>query len=194
MKRICVFCGSNPGAHPDYRDAATALANILADRGLGLVYGGASVGLMGTIADAILKRGIEVVGVIPHPLISREIAHKGLAELRVVASMHERKAVMAELSDGFIAMPGGFGTLEEFFEIVTWGQLGIHAKPFGLLNVRNYFDDLLRFLDHCVDEQFLKPKHRATILTAADPSALLDLFADYQPAGGHKWFDLRGKS
>jgi uncharacterized protein (TIGR00730 family) len=194
MKRICVFCGSNFGARPEYREAAIALAKTLADRGLALVYGGASVGLMGVIADATLARGAEVIGVIPNPMVSRELAHKGLTELRVVSSMHERKAVMADLSDGFIAMPGGFGTLEEFFEIVTWGQLGIHAKPFGLLNVRNYFDGLLEFLDRCVSEQFLKPRHRETILVAPEPATLLDLFERHQPAGGDKWLDRRRES
>jgi uncharacterized protein (TIGR00730 family) len=187
MKRICVFCGSNSGARPEYRAAAIALAESLADRGLSLVYGGASVGLMGVIADAMLARKAEVIGVIPNPLVSRELAHRGLADLRVVSSMHERKAVMADLSDGFIAMPGGFGTLEEFFEIVTWGQLGIHRKPFGLLNVRDYFGGLLRFLDHCVAEQFLKPAHRATVLAAPEAAALLDLFERHRPAGADKW-------
>jgi uncharacterized protein (TIGR00730 family) len=194
MKRICVFCGSNFGSRPDYREAAIALADTLADRGLALVYGGASVGLMGVIADAMLGRGAEVVGVIPRPMVSRELAHKGLTQLRLVSSMHERKAVMADLSDGFIAMPGGFGTLEEFFETVTWGQLGIHAKPFGLLNVRNYFDGLLEFLDHCVGERFLQPRHRGSILVADEPGPLLDLFARHQPAGGNKWFDRRRES
>lgn len=194
MKRICVFCGSNLGARPDYREAAIALAHTLADRGLGLVYGGAGVGLMGVIADAMLARGAEVIGVIPNPMVSRELAHKDLTELRVVSSMHERKAVMADLSDGFIAMPGGYGTLEEFFEVVTWGQLGIHAKPFGLLNVSNYYDGLLEFLNHCVAEQFLKQRHRGSILVATEPASLLDMFARHQPAGGDKWIDRRRQS
>ena len=194
MKRICVFCGSNFGIRTEYRAAAIALADALADQGLGLVYGGASVGLMGVIADAMLASGAEVIGVIPNPLVSRELALKGLSDLRVVSSMHERKAVMADLADGFVALPGGFGTLEEFFEIVTWGQLGIHRKPFGLLNVRGYFDGLLRFLDHCMAEQFLKPAHRATILSASEPAALLDLFARHQPAGADKWIGRRRES
>ena len=194
MKRICVFCGSNPGRQPEYRMAAVRLADALVERGLSLVYGGASVGLMGEITDAMLARGGEVFGVIPNPIVSRELARKGLTELRVVNSMHERKAVMADLSDGFIAMPGGFGTLEEFFEVVTWGQLGIHRKPFGLLNVCDYFGGLLRFLDHCVEEQFLKPRHREIILVASEPDVLLDQLERYQHPGDDKWINRRRES
>ena len=177
LRRICVFCGSSPGARPEYREAALQLADTLVDRKLGLVYGGASVGLMGQIADRVLARAGEVIGVIPNTLVEMEVAHAGLADLRRVGSMQERKAVMAELSDAFISLPGGFGTLDEMTEMVTWSILGIHGKPSGLLNIDGYYDPLLRFLDHAVTEGFIKPKHRALLMVANTPSEILNQFA-----------------
>lgn len=187
QKRICVFCGSSPGLHPDYLAAARELGAALARHNLSLVYGGAHVGLMGEIANSVMQRGGEVIGVMPQSLIDREIAHQGLSELHVVQSMHERKALMAELADGFIALPGGFGTLEELFEIVTWGQLGLHRKPFGLLNVNQFFAQLIEFLDFAVDQQFIRPQHRQMILVDADPDQLLERFAAYDPPKVAKW-------
>jgi uncharacterized protein (TIGR00730 family) len=180
VKRICVFCGSSPGGHPFYREAAALLGRTLAERRIGLVYGGASVGLMGILADAALEAGGSVVGVIPEALAKKEVAHEGLTALRIVGSMHERKAAMADLSDGFIALPGGMGTLDEFFEIVSWAQLGLHRKPCGLLDVEGYFAPLLTFLDHAVEERFVKEAHRRLILVAGQPGTLLDLFAQRQ--------------
>ena len=181
LKRICVFCGSNVGLRPGYVDAARLLAAELVQRKLGLVYGGGQVGLMGTIADAALAHGGEVIGVIPGPLASRELAHPGLTEMRIVASMHERKATMASLVDGFIALPGGLGTLEETFEILTWAQLGIHRKPVGILNVEGYYDGLLRFLSHAVREEFVRPEYFALLLFGDTPAELLDRFAAWEP-------------
>lgn len=174
MKRICVFCGANAGSCPVFADAARALGAALAARGLGLVYGGGNVGLMGTVADAALAAGGEVIGVIPATLVQRELAHEGLSALHVVGSMHERKALMADLSDAFVAMPGGYGTLDEFFEVLTWAQLDLHRKPSGLLNVEGYFDHLLRFLDRAVDEGLLQARNRGMFVVGTDPSALLD--------------------
>ncbi len=181
MKRIAVFCGSSPGAQPAYGDVARTLGHLLAERGLGVVYGGASVGLMGTVARAAIEAGGEVIGVIPRSLADREVAFTGLADLRVVGTMHDRKLAMADLSDAFIALPGGLGTLEEVFEVWTWGQLGMHSKPCGLLNVSGYYDRLIAFLDHTAAEQFIEPEHRAMILVDDQPAALLDQFARYQP-------------
>ena len=189
MKRICVFCGSSLGARPAYREAAALLGRTLAKRHIGLVYGGASVGLMGILADAALDAGGSVIGVIPEALAEKEIAHEDLTALRVVGSMHERKAVMADLSDGFIALPGGMGTLEEFFEIVTWAQLGLHGKPCGLLDVEGYFTPLLTFLDRAVEERFVKEVHRGLLLVAAGPAALLDAFAKHRAPVAEKWID-----
>jgi len=176
MQRVCVFCGSSPGSHTDYLLAAEELGRTLAERGIGLVYGGAGVGLMGRLAEKVLAGDGEVIGVIPEALVRKEVAHVVIPDLRVVDSMHERKAVMADLADGFIAMPGGLGTLEELLEILTWGQLGIHKKPCGILNVRGYFDTLVGFLDHAVDQLFIKAEHRDLILVADEPERLLDLF------------------
>jgi|SRR3990170_1214248 len=170
---ICVFAGSMPGAKYDYADAARKLGCALAERGHELVYGGGNVGLMGVIADAVLELDGHVTGVIPDTLVSKEVAHKGLSDLRIVRSMHERKALMAELSDGFIAMPGGIGTMEEFFEVLSWAQLGIHNKPCGLLNVAGYYQPLLQFLDHAVDHGFLKAKHRSLLIVESEPHRLL---------------------
>jgi len=189
MKNICVYCGSNPGRQEAYSSAARALAKSLVDRNLGLVYGGASVGIMGLIADTVLQLGGRAVGVIPEALVRKEVAHKSLTELHVTQSMHERKTLMAELSDGFIAMPGGIGTLEEIFEIWTWAQLGIHAKPCGLLNAAGYFDALTTFLDHAVAEQFVKPPHRAILIVEQTPDVLLDRFASYQAPTVQKWVE-----
>ena len=160
MRSVCVFCGSNPGRRPEYLAGAADLGRVLAARGIRVVYGGAHVGLMGALADAVLAAGGEIVGVIPGLLVDAEVAHPGLSDLRVTGSMHERKALMADLSDGFIALPGGLGTLEEFAEIVTWAQLGLHAKPTGLLNLLGYYDGLLGFLDHATAERFVRPDHR----------------------------------
>jgi len=189
MKNICVYCGSSPGRLEAYSDAARALAQALVERDLGLVYGGASVGIMGLVADSVLQLGGRVVGVIPEALAQKELAHKGLTELHVTTSMHARKTLMADLSDGFIALPGGIGTLEEIFEIWTWAQLGFHAKPCGLLNVAGYYDGLVAFLDHTVAEQFVKPLHRSILSVEQEPSALLDRFAAYKAPSAHKWLD-----
>lgn len=179
MRRICVFCGSSPGKHPEYRQAAALFGRTLALEGIGLVYGGASIGLMGAAADAAREAGGEVIGVIPKSLVDLEVAHTGLDDLRVVGSMHERKALMAELSDAFVALPGGIGTLEEFFEVWTWAQLGSHSKPCAFLNTRDFYDPLLGFLDHVVDEAFLKPVHRGMVLVEKDPEALLRSIRSY---------------
>lgn len=187
MKNICVYCGSSPGRLEAYADGARALAQALVARDLGLVYGGASIGLMGLVADTVLQLGGRAVGVIPHALARKEVAHKSLTELHITQSMHERKTLMAELSDGFIAMPGGIGTFEEIFEVWTWAQLGIHAKPCGLLNVAGYYDGLTRFLDHAAEEQFLKPQHRGVLIVEQEPVALLDRFAAYQAPSVQKW-------
>jgi len=184
MKRVCVFAGSSAGVRPEYMTAATDLGRVLAARGIGLVYGGARVGLMGAVADAVLTGGGEVTGVIPRSLVEKEVAHSGLTELRVVTTMHERKALMADLSDAFIALPGGWGTLDEFFEILTWAQLGLHCKPCGVLNVQGYFDRLLSFLDHSVEQGFVRREYGALLAVSDDPSTLLDaLRAQTPPAG-----------
>ncbi len=187
LRRVCVFTGSRLGADPAYAAAAEELARAAGAAGLGLVYGGASVGLMGVLADAALDAGLEVTGVIPQALVDREIAHPRLRDLRVVGSMHERKALMAELSDAFVALPGGAGTLEELFEVYTWSQLGLHAKPCALLNVRGYYDGLAGFLDHAVSEGFLRPEHRETLLVGEEPAALLAALAAWEPSGVVKW-------
>jgi uncharacterized protein (TIGR00730 family) len=189
MERICVFIGSSPGQRPQYARAAQDLAAVLVQRRLTLVYGGSRVGLMGTLADSVLGAGGEVIGVIPDGLFSRETPHTGLTELRIVKSMHERKQVMADLSDGFIALPGGVGTLEELTEIYSWGQLGLHRKPCGLLNVEGYFDHLIRFMDHALEEGFLKPVHRDRLLVGEDPGALLDQLNGYRAPDLDKWLD-----
>src|ERR1017187_1849398 len=189
MKRICVFCGSSSGSRPEYRVAAEELGAELARRSTGLVYGGGNVGLMGVLADAVLKVGGEVIGVIPENLMAREVGHKGLTKLHVVRSMHERKALMADLSDAFVAMPGGFGTLEEFCEIVTWAQLGLHAKPCGILNVLGYYSPLLAMLDHAVEERFLKPENRALVLARESPVELLAALEEWRPTKIEKWLD-----
>lgn len=180
MRRVCVFCGSSPGVHPEYREVAARLGRQLAHDGIGLVYGGASIGLMGTVADAAREAGGEVIGVIPRSLVDLEVAHNGLDDLRIVGSMHERKALMSELSDAFVALPGGIGTLEEIFEVWTWAQLGSHAKPCAFLNVRGFYDSLLGFLDHVVEDGFLRPVHRDMVLVETEPEALLRAIRRYE--------------
>ena len=189
MRRICVFCGSNPGARPEYARAARELGSTLAESGIGLVYGGASVGLMGTVADAVLAAKGEVIGVMPRSMVEREVAHRGLHDFRVVGSMHERKALMADLADGFIALPGGLGTLEEFFEVWTWAQLGEHSKPLGILNVAGYYDPLLAFFDRLVSERFVHPEHRAMVVVEENSEELLSRLASYRPPAVSKWID-----
>lgn len=189
MKSICVFCGSNPGSDPVYAAGARAMGAEIARRGLVLVYGGGAVGLMGIVANAALEAGGEVHGVIPYALRQKEVGHHGLTRLEVVDTMHTRKARMAELSDGFVAMPGGIGTFEELFEIWTWGQLGIHAKPLGLLNIAGFYDPLAQFLDATVGAGFLKDQHRGMAMTDTDPAALLDRMEAYVPAAVYKWVE-----
>lgn len=191
MQRLCVFCGSAAGVRPAYAEAARALARELVRRGIGLVYGGGSVGLMGILADAVLASGGDVVGVIPRGLATPELAHPGVRDLRVVRSMHERKALMAALADGFVALPGGLGTLEETLEVLTWAQLGIHQKPVGLLNAAGYWDALLALLAHAAREGFLSAEHRALLLAADTASALLDRLAGWRPERvARVWLDL----
>jgi uncharacterized protein (TIGR00730 family) len=190
LRRLCVYAGSNTGSRPDYAEAAAALARTMAGRGIGLVYGGGKVGLMGVLADTILAEGGEAIGVIPQALLDREVGHSGLTELRVVASMHERKALMAELSDGFVAVPGGIGTLEELIEVFTWSQLGIHDKPCGVLDAVGFYGALSGFLDHMVDEGFLRAAHRATMLSASEPRTLLDRLEAWEPVRVAKWLNL----
>ena len=186
-RRFCVFCGSSAGGRPEYAVAAEAMGRELVARGISLVYGGGRTGLMGVLADAALAAGGEVIGVIPHALVAKEVAHRGLADLRVVGSMHERKALMAELADGFIAMPGGYGTFEEFCEILTWKQLGLVTKPFGLLNVAGYYDSLLGLFDHAVTERFLKASHRDFVIADTDPGALVTRMLEYTAPREEKW-------
>jgi len=181
VRRVCVFCGASSGRSPAYAEAARSLGATLARRGLGLVYGGGRVGLMGAVADGALGGGGEVVGVIPQELVDRELAHGGLSELRVVGSLHERKALMAELSDGFISLPGGVGTMEELFEVWIWAQLGLHDKPVGLLDVDGFYEHLLRFTDTMVESGFLRKPYRDLLLVDRDLPALLEKFADYRP-------------
>jgi uncharacterized protein (TIGR00730 family) len=187
LRRICVFAGSNAGHRPEYRDGAAALGREMAAREIDLVYGGAHVGLMGVIADTMLAAGRGVFGVIPETLMTRELAHTGLTELRVVKSMHERKALMAEWSDGFIALPGGWGTLEELFEVLTWAQLRIHDKPCGILNLEGYFDPLLAFIGRTVDEGFVRPAYLQMVAVQSSPGALLDQLEVYRPPVADKW-------
>ena len=189
MKSICVYCGSNFGSHNSYLEAAQGLGAELAERGFTLVYGGGKVGLMGAIADSALAAGGEVVGVIPQALVDKEIAHNGLSDLRVVGSMHERKSLMADLADAFIALPGGLGTLEEFCEVATWTQLGFHKKGCGLLNVEGFFDGLLTFLDRAMEEKFIRSEHRRIILSAKEPVELIEKLAQFEVPTVHKWID-----
>jgi uncharacterized protein (TIGR00730 family) len=186
-QRVCVYAGASVGADPAYREIAEALAGALARRDIGIVYGGGSIGLMGALADASVEAGNEVIGVIPRFLDVREVGHRGVTELRVVETMHERKMLMAELSDAFITLPGGIGTLEELIEILSWSQLGLHRKPIGLLDVRGYWDPLVRLLDHATQQRFIRDDHRALLLSAEDPDALLDAMAAWEPPSGNGW-------
>ena len=187
VQRVCIFCGSSTGTHPSYRAAAAAMGRTLVRRGKGLVYGRGRVGLMGVIADAVMEAGGEVLGVIPQSLAQKEIRHDGLTRLEVVPNMHARKAKMAELSDAFVAMPGGYGTLEELFEVVTWAQLGLHEKPIALLNVGGYFDGLLGCIDSAVAEGFIRPEDRRLLMSGSEPDALLDALERFEPAPQEKW-------
>jgi len=191
LTSLCIFCGSSPGADPVYADAARHLGRLLAGRRTRIVYGGGCVGLMGELADAALAVGGEVIGVIPEGLVAREVAHKRLTDLRIVKTMHERKALMSDLSDGFVALPGGAGTLEEFFEVWTWTQLGIYQKPAALLNVAGYFDGLLTFLDHAVAQRFLRDEHRAMVLVDDDAERLLQRLDSARVPDVPQWVDRR---
>ncbi len=191
LRRICVYCASSPGARPVYAERARALGALLARRGIALVYGGGHVGLMGTVADGALDAGGHVIGVIPRALMDRELGHTGIQDLRVVADMHERKMTMAGLADAFIAMPGGWGTLEELTEMLTWLQLGIHAKPIGVLNVAGYFDGFLRFAESMIEERFVRPEHRALFRVETEPEALVDRLAAPAAPPIDKWMDFR---
>ena len=194
MQRLCVFCGSSAGSPPIYAEATRQMGQALAARDLGLVYGGGHVGLMGILADSVLASGGSVIGVIPQALVDKELAQAGLTELHVVTTMHQRKALMADLADGFMALPGAFGTADELFEILTWAQLGLHAKPIGLLNVAGFFDPLRAWLDHTVREGFLRSAHRRLLLEAEDPERLLDLLEQYRPvAETPKWIEERDR-
>src|SRR5688572_26615417 len=187
IRRVCVFCGSNSGSNPAYIEAARHLGRLFAGEGIALVYGGGSVGLMGEVADAVLGAGGEVIGVIPHALWAREVGHRGLTDLRIVDTMHERKAMMADLADAFIALPGGLGTLEEIFEIWTWAQLGLHRKPVGFLDVKGFYAPLMQFLDRAAVERFLKEEHRAIAVIERDPALLLQRFESWRPPRVEKW-------
>ncbi|MDQ3946208.1 MAG: TIGR00730 family Rossman fold protein [Actinomycetota bacterium] len=187
MRRVCVFCGSSPGERPGYAEAARAMGQAVAGQGIGLVYGGGRVGLMGVLADAALEAGGEVIGVIPEHMTSREIAHYDLSDLRVVGSMHERKALMYELADGFVALPGGLGTLEELFEILTWCQLGVQVKPSGLLDADGFFSRLVDFLDHVTSEGFIKEVHRRLVVVDEEPERLLDEMRAFEPPPLPRW-------
>lgn len=185
--RIAVFCGSSSGRRPEFQQAATRLGRLLAQQGIGVVYGGASVGLMGAVATAAREAGGEVIGVLPQSLMDRELAHQGLSELHIVSSMHERKATMSELADAFLALPGGIGTFEELFEVWTWGVLGYHRKPCGLLNINGFYDGLISFLDHVVEDEFLRPVYRDMLLVESSPEAMLDAVRNYVPPALPKW-------
>jgi hypothetical protein len=192
VRRVCVFCGSSPGSDPAYLEAARGLGATLGHRGLSLVYGGASVGLMGAVADAALAAGAHVTGVIPSSMVTREIAHPALHDLRVVATMHERKALMADLADAFVALPGGIGTLDETFEILTWAQLGLHGKPVGFLNVAGFYDPLVAFLERGIAERFIRAEHRGLFVMAGTAEDLIDRLARYAAPAVEKWLDRAG--
>lgn len=190
MERICVFCGASPGARVEYAQATTELARLLAADGIGVVYGGGGVGLMGVLADAVLAEGGEIIGVIPRALVDREIAHRDVSDMRVVGSMHERKALMAELADAFIALPGGIGTLEELFEVYTWAQLGLHRKPCALLSVEGYYDGIAGFLAQAVEERFLRQETRDLLMVEREPAALIERLKSFEPPTLiSKWID-----
>ncbi|HWJ72064.1 MAG TPA: TIGR00730 family Rossman fold protein [Kaistia sp.] len=185
--RLCVFCGSNEGFRPEYRNAAVALGQTIAAHDSALIYGGSKVGLMGAVADAVLAAGGTVIGIIPQALVDKEVAHPGLTELHIVGSMHERKAKMADMAEGFVALPGGIGTLEELFEIWTWAQLGYHGKPVGVLDIAGFYGKLLAFLDHQADEGFMRREHRDMLIVENDPEQLIQRYRTYQPPQVTKW-------
>jgi uncharacterized protein (TIGR00730 family) len=190
MRRICVFCGASPGARPEYAEATAELARLLVAEGIGVVYGGGGVGLMGALADSVIGEGGEIIGVIPRALVDREIAHRDVTDMRVVGSMHERKALMAELSDAFVALPGGIGTLEELFEVYTGAQLGLHRKPCALLNVAGYFDGIASFLGHAVEERFLRVEHLEVLMVESEAGPLVQLLREFEPDSLlPKWID-----
>jgi uncharacterized protein (TIGR00730 family) len=189
MKSLCVYCGSSAGSSPVYADAARRLAKVMVDDNIALVYGGGNVGLMGVIADEVLRLGGEATGVIPKALMDKEVGHQGLTRLHIVKDMHERKAMMAELSEGFVAMPGGIGTLEELFEVFTWSQLGFHEKPIGLLNVNGFYNGLIQFLDHVIQERFLRAEQASLLVNAPEAGALVELLKTYRPQRHEKTFD-----
>lgn len=194
MKSICIFCGSNWGNREEYKQAASDISREIARRGYTLVYGGAGVGLMGACADAALAEGGKVIGILPEALKEKEVDHKGLTELHLVSSMHERKAMMAELSDGFISIPGGAGTMDEMFEIWTWGMLGWHDKPSALMNVAGYYDDLIKFLDKTAQEGFVRKAHREMLIVDTDAKAILDRMESYDPPQGSKWIKKKSET
>lgn len=187
IKSVCIYCGSSLGNRPEYAEQAANLARMLVRNGISIVYGGARVGIMGVIADTALAEGGKVLGVIPRSLVEKEVAHQGLSKLHVVESMHERKALMAELSDGFIALPGGMGTLDELFEVLTWAQLGFHSKPCGVLNVSSYYDQLLSFISMASSEGYIRPQHRDMLIVSDNPEELIALFEAYRPPAVKKW-------
>jgi uncharacterized protein (TIGR00730 family) len=189
MKSICVYCGSNFGDRNSYLEAAQGLAIEMAKRGITLVYGGGNVGLMGAVADSVLAAGGKVIGVIPQTLVDKEVAHTGLSDLRVVGSMHERKSLMADLADAFIALPGGLGTLEEFCEVATWTQLGFHRKACGLLNIEGFYNGLLSFLNHATEQRFIRPEHRSIVLAGEEPVELIEKLSQFEVPTVHKWID-----
>ena len=194
MRRICVFCGASPGARSEYAEVTTELARVLVGDGIGVVYGGGGVGLMGVLADAVLAEGGEIIGAIPRALVDREIAHRDVTDMRVVGSLHERKALMAELADAFVALPGGIGTLEELFEVYTWAQLGLHNKPCALLNVEGYYDGVAGFLAKAVEERFLREEHHEMLMVETEPAALVKRLREFEPdAVRPKWID-RGET
>jgi len=189
MESLCVFCGSASGSRPAYASVAAQLGHLMAERKIQLIYGGGKVGMMGALADAVLKAGGEVIGVIPGALVERELAHHDVTDLIIVDSMHQRKAKMSDLSDGFLALPGGYGTLEELFEVITWAQLGFHAKPCGLLNIEGFFDPLLAMLDQAADQAFMSAENRRLLLTSTDPSEILQNLIDAHPVENPRWID-----
>ncbi len=191
MQRVCVFCGSSPGVKQEYAVGARELGLVLAKKNIDLVYGGGHVGLMGIVADAAMSAGAKAIGIIPRCLADKEVAHQGLTELKIVQTMHERKAQMSELSDGFIAMPGGFGTLEELFEVITWAQLGIHKKPFGLFNVAGYYDKLIEFMDYQVEQGFVPQRHREMIIVSDEAEQLVEMLESFHPVAQEKWASTR---
>lgn len=190
-RRVCVFCGSSSGNRDVYAAAAKSVAQCLVAKGIGIVYGGGGTGLMGVLADTALEAGGEIIGIIPRHLVSKEVSHTGLSDLRVVGSMHERKAMMGELSDAFLALPGGFGTLEEFCEVLTWTQLGLYRKPCGILNVNGFYDHLLALFDHAVDEQFLRAIHRGIVISGDQPESLITRLLEYEAPVVDKWLEAR---